>query len=236
MAEIGGPLAHQLNPLQNHRGGLVQPSLVMNHHLDPLDNNGGGTCHAPSILPKKERLSLCVGCGGQIHDQYILRVAPDLEWHAACLKCQECRQFLDESCTCFVRDGKTYCKRDYVRLFGTKCDKCGSSFSKNDFVMRAKTKIYHIECFRCSACTRQLIPGDEFALRDGGALYCKEDHDHLEKSNQNSLIQSVEPNNNISSNTNQNSTSNNNNNNTSLSNNNHSSELGSMSGKFDLLS
>lgn len=64
---------------------------------------------------EKLRLSLCVGCGGQIHDQYILRVAPDLEWHAACLKCQECRQFLDENCTCFVRDGKTYCKRDYVR-------------------------------------------------------------------------------------------------------------------------
>jgi len=105
-------------------------------------------------------MSLCVGCGVQIHDQYILRVAPDLEWHAACLKCQECRQFLDESCTCFVRDGKTYCKRDYVRLFGTKCDKCGNSFSKNDFVMRAKTKIYHIECFRCSACARQLIPGN----------------------------------------------------------------------------
>jgi LIM domain len=66
-------------------------------------------------VAEKQRLSLCVGCGGQIHDQYILRVAPDLEWHAACLKCQECRQFLDESCTCFVRDGKTYCKRDYVR-------------------------------------------------------------------------------------------------------------------------
>jgi len=56
-----------------------------------------------------------VGCGAQIHDQYILRVAPDLEWHAACLKCAECHQFLDETCTCFVRDGKTYCKRDYVR-------------------------------------------------------------------------------------------------------------------------
>ncbi|VVC93897.1 unnamed protein product, partial [Leptidea sinapis] len=109
-------------------------------------------------VTEKLRLSLCVGCGGQIHDQYILRVAPDLEWHAACLKCQECRQFLDESCTCFVRDGKTYCKRDYTRLFGTKCDKCGASFSKNDFVMRAKTKIYHIDCFRCCACARQLIP------------------------------------------------------------------------------
>lgn len=67
------------------------------------------------FFAEKQRYSLCVGCGAQNHDQYILRVAPDLEWHAACLKCQECRQFLDESCTCFVRDGKTYCKRDYVR-------------------------------------------------------------------------------------------------------------------------
>lgn len=66
------------------------------------------------------------------------------------------------------------------RLFGTKCDKCSLSFRKDDFVMRAKTKIYHIECFRCSACERQLIPGDEFALREDG-LFCKEDHEVLEK-------------------------------------------------------
>lgn len=58
---------------------------------------------------------MCVGCGAQITDQYILRVAPDLEWHASCLRCTDCNQYLDESCTCFVRDGKTYCKRDYVR-------------------------------------------------------------------------------------------------------------------------
>ena len=57
----------------------------------------------------------CVGCGGQIHDQFILRVAPNLEWHAACLKCCECQMFLDENHTCFVREGKTYCKKDYVR-------------------------------------------------------------------------------------------------------------------------
>lgn len=57
----------------------------------------------------------CVGCGSEIHDQYILKVAPDLDWHAACLKCADCSQYLDETCTCFVRDGKTYCKRDYLR-------------------------------------------------------------------------------------------------------------------------
>ncbi|XP_011559702.3 insulin gene enhancer protein ISL-1 isoform X3 [Plutella xylostella] len=191
-------------------GGLVQSPPDMLHHHNIMD-----TSSHVEIMPKKLRLSLCVGCGGQIHDQYILRVAPDLEWHAACLKCQECRQFLDESCTCFVRDGKTYCKRDYTRLFGTKCDKCGASFSKNDFVMRAKTKIYHIDCFRCCACARQLIPGDEFALREGGALYCREDHDVLEKS-------TTTPSGGES------------NNNTTLSNNNPHLELGSMSGEDSL--
>lgn len=64
---------------------------------------------------KWPRIALCVGCGSQIFDQFILRVSPDLEWHAACLKCADCNRFLDESCTCFVRDGKTYCKNDYLR-------------------------------------------------------------------------------------------------------------------------
>ncbi|KAJ4941405.1 hypothetical protein JOQ06_011284 [Pogonophryne albipinna] len=136
--------------------------------------------------PKKKRLmSLCVGCGNQIHDQYILRVSPDLEWHAACLKCAECSQYLDESCTCFVRDGKTYCKRDYIRLYGIKCAKCNIGFSKNDFVMRARSKVYHIECFRCVACSRQLIPGDEFALREDG-LFCRADHDVVERASRGS--------------------------------------------------
>lgn len=69
-------------------------------------------------------------------------------------------------------------------------------------------------------------PGDEFALRDGGSLFCKEDHDVLEKTSQTPGQTVLEPNNNnITSN------NNNNNNNTNLSNNNHSSELGSMSGE-----
>ncbi|KAJ7423991.1 hypothetical protein WISP_30807 [Willisornis vidua] len=60
-------------------------------------------------------LALCAGCGGRIQDPFLLRVSPDLEWHVACLKCAECGQLLDETCTCFLRDGKAYCKRDYSR-------------------------------------------------------------------------------------------------------------------------
>jgi len=37
-----------------------------------------------------------------------------------------------------------------------------------------------MECFRCVACERQLVPGDEFALREDG-LFCKDDHEVLEK-------------------------------------------------------
>ncbi|CAN7942627.1 unnamed protein product, partial [Ixodes pacificus] len=139
------------------------------------DKHGVTHCRGSSLSRR-----VCVGCGAPIRDQYILRVAPDLEWHAACLKCADCQQFLDETCTCFVRDGKTYCKRDYVRLFGAKCSKCQQGFSRTDFVMRARQHIYHLDCFRCQACARQLIPGDEFALRDDG-LFCRADHDVLDK-------------------------------------------------------
>lgn len=45
--------------------------------------------------------------------------------------------------------------------------------------MRAKSKIYHVECFRCCACMRRLETGDEFALRQDG-LFCRHDHDVLE--------------------------------------------------------
>lgn len=70
--------------------------------------------------------------------------------------------------------------RIYFRLYGIKCSKCNIGFSKNDFVMRARSKVYHIECFRCVACSRQLIPGDEFALREDG-LFCRADHDVVER-------------------------------------------------------
>lgn len=52
-------------------------------------------------------------------------------------------------------------------------------------------------------------------MREGGSLYCKRDHDILEKSAQNRVAPIIESNNNIN-----------------LNNNNHSSELGSMSGKI----
>uniref|UniRef100_W5LHV2 Insulin gene enhancer protein ISL-1 n=1 Tax=Astyanax mexicanus TaxID=7994 RepID=W5LHV2_ASTMX len=118
--------------------------------------------------PRSGLVSLCVGCGHQILDRFILRVFPDLEWHTACLKCSECEQHLDESLTCFIRDGKALCKEDYSRLYSTKCSRCRRSFSSGDYGMRAGVgAVYHVQCFRCAGCDRQLVPGDRFTLRDG---------------------------------------------------------------------
>lgn len=102
--------------------------------------------------PEKSGIAMCVGCGSQIHDQYILRVSPDLEWHAACLKCAECSQYLDETCTCFVRDGKTYCKRDYVRYESLYiCDFTALEFRRGPLFHRFLTQT-DLEIWENSAC------------------------------------------------------------------------------------
>uniref|UniRef100_A0A4W4GTL8 Insulin gene enhancer protein ISL-1 n=1 Tax=Electrophorus electricus TaxID=8005 RepID=A0A4W4GTL8_ELEEL len=126
---------------------------------------------------KRTRLvSLCAGCGHQILDRYILRVSPDLEWHATCLKCVACQRNLDQSSTCFIKDGKTLCKDDYRRLYAIKCAKCHKPFTSLDHVMRAQFHVYHAHCFRCEGCDRQLLTGDEFTFREG-SLFCTASHE-----------------------------------------------------------
>ncbi|XP_051894253.1 insulin gene enhancer protein ISL-1-like [Pristis pectinata] len=119
-------------------------------------------------------VSTCVGCSKHITDPYILKVYPDLEWHAACLRCVECNQNLDESCTCFFREGKIYCKIDYFRKFSVRCAQCQAGLLSSDLVLRARGLTYHQQCFCCVACNRQLLPGDEFRLRLDGP-YCIQD-------------------------------------------------------------
>lgn len=90
--------------------------------------------------------------------------------------------------------------------------------------MRAKTKIYHVDCFKCDACQKNLRPGDEFALRHDG-LFCKEDHEELSSKSLNSENNN---NNNITNNNNNNSNSNNN----SLHHHHHNHNEGSNSGEL----
>lgn len=58
------------------------------------------------------------------------------------------------------------------RNFGTKCSKCNRPISATDWVRRAREQVYHLACFACDACKRQLSTGEEFALADDKVL-CK---------------------------------------------------------------
>ncbi|KAG8236456.1 hypothetical protein J437_LFUL016907 [Ladona fulva] len=59
-----------------------------------------------------------------------------------------------------------------LRSFGAKCSKCCRSISATDWVRKARERVYHLACFACDACKRQLSTGEEFALHDG-RLLCK---------------------------------------------------------------
>ncbi|KAL6092089.1 hypothetical protein STEG23_006628, partial [Scotinomys teguina] len=61
-------------------------------------------------------------------------------------------------------------------LFAVKCGGCFEAITPNEFVMRAQKSVYHLSCFCCCVCERQLQKGDEFVLKEG-QLLCKGDYE-----------------------------------------------------------
>ena len=70
-------------------------------------------------LTLDEKPSFCAGCGARIVDRFYL-MAVDQEWHAECLKCNECSLRLDNELTCFTKDGEILCREDYYRSGNSK--------------------------------------------------------------------------------------------------------------------
>ncbi|GMR53676.1 hypothetical protein PMAYCL1PPCAC_23871, partial [Pristionchus mayeri] len=96
----------------------------------------------------------------------------DRSWHAECLRCCECGSHLNE--TCFSRDGRLLCKEDFARKFASVCAGCGGTLEKEDLVRRAKDKLFHVDCFVCSMCSRKLDTGDELYIV-GNGFVCQQD-------------------------------------------------------------
>ncbi|XP_051966340.1 LIM/homeobox protein Lhx1-like [Xyrauchen texanus] len=115
----------------------------------------------------------CAGCERPILDRFLLNVL-DRAWHIKCVQCCECKCNLTEKC--FSREGKLYCKNDFFRRFGTKCAGCAQGISPNDLVRRARSKVFHLNCFTCMMCNKQLSTGEELYIMDENKFVCKDDY------------------------------------------------------------
>ncbi|XP_059214716.1 LIM homeobox transcription factor 1-beta-like [Centropristis striata] len=151
---------------------------------DRLQTDGGSL----DVMIGGESLqqAVCEGCMRTISDRFLMRVN-NASWHEECLQCATCHQPLTTSCYC--RDTRLYCKADYLRLFATKCSRCLAKIAPKEFVMQAQDNIYHLSCFCCCVCERQLCKGDEFVLKEG-QLLCKSDYER-----ERDLLSTVSPDN-----------------------------------------
>jgi len=150
-------------------GGGQQPQTSLtitasSHHPSNLNGGPGGN-NGGSISTE------CSGCGDLITDRFILQVA-GRSWHGQCLRCIVCHSLLDGHASCFLRDEQLYCKLDYTKLFGAKCYKCERMISPADWVRKAREQVYHLACFACDSCKRQLSTGEEFGISENRVL-CK---------------------------------------------------------------
>ncbi|XP_054261939.1 LIM domain only protein 3-like isoform X2 [Macrosteles quadrilineatus] len=153
-----------------------QTALDMLSTADTVATGGGGVerVGGASTGDVKE----CAGCGKRITERFLLK-ALDLFWHEDCLKCGCCDCRLGEvGSTLYTKANLILCKRDYLRLFGTTgyCAACNKVIPAFEMVMRAKSNVYHLECFACQQCNHRFCVGDRFYLCDNKIL-CEYDYE-----------------------------------------------------------
>ncbi len=96
----------------------------------------------------------CRKCSDYCVEEHVLALGHS--WHKSCLSCQCCGVILDTDDSIFggPEDKMPYCKLDFGRLFGCKCAGCGEIIEHD--LLEALGHKWHVHCFCCGACDKQL--------------------------------------------------------------------------------
>ncbi|CAF4812358.1 unnamed protein product, partial [Rotaria socialis] len=117
-------------------------------------------------------LSPCSGCSQLMYNPLLSNVLDRL-WHPDCVRCFACRCVLNEQC--YSREGKLYCKDDFIKKYIHRCFSCQNIIQSHEFIRRVRAgRIYHAGCFICLKCKRilqdddiaSLIPSDGSPMND----------------------------------------------------------------------
>ncbi|KAI1724099.1 LIM domain-containing protein [Ditylenchus destructor] len=126
------------------------------------------------------KLCVCTRCERPIRDKYLYKVLEDC-YHEECLRCADCQQPFVSN-TCFSKQGHLYCREHFLRRFGPKCSRCSNFISEKCVVRKANGHVYHVNCFQCVICKRELSTGDQFYLIPmDGRLVCRNDFENATK-------------------------------------------------------
>ncbi|KAH9501397.1 LIM/homeobox protein Lhx1 [Dermatophagoides farinae] len=64
----------------------------------------------------------------------------------------------------------------YILRFGTKCSGCSQGILPTDLVRRARNKVFHIKCFTCIVCRKQLSTGEQLYILEENRFVCEKDY------------------------------------------------------------
>ncbi|CAH1786602.1 unnamed protein product [Owenia fusiformis] len=180
---IDSSLHNSSNINNNHPLGNMPNITTNNNNNMTTSENHPSFGNTGSDINANDSSKCCAGCGSPIQERYLLH-SMERYWHIRCLKCSCCQAPLgDLGQTCFSKAGMILCKNDYLRLFGTSgtCSACALAIPASEFVMRAQSNVYHLKCFQCITCHKQLVMGDRFGLVNNN-LVCEQDYSKYTKS------------------------------------------------------
>ncbi|XP_050672709.1 LIM domain only protein 3 [Leptidea sinapis] len=160
------------------RGSPAQNMLAMDVTKEARASPLPAAAQSSTTPASQPQPQICAGCSKVITERYLLKALDQL-WHEDCLKCGCCDCRLGEvGHTLYTRANLILCKRDYLRLFGNTgyCAACNKVIPAFEMVMRARSNVYHLECFACQQCNHRFCVGDRFYLCENKIL-CEYDYE-----------------------------------------------------------